>query len=254
METQRKSTACAVAAGLLLMAVACPPALAYRPFDGTDASVADDDEFELELGPLGRLREGGEHSWLGPTFVANWGLAHDRELVLEGKIKTLSGDLDPGVARTSLVDTALSLKQLHRRGSLQDGGTGWSIASECGILLPEIHGESRTGATCAGIISQRWDAGTVHVNAALSYNRQHTWRQFFGGIVEGPAAWTVRPVAELFTEHEAGGTRTHSALAGLIWRAHENLSLDVGMRSAKSGDEHVREIRAGLTWSMSFKK
>lgn len=249
-----KTPSKALALVLLLAVTACPSALAYRPFDGTDASVVDEGEFELELGPLGHLREGAQRSWIAPAVVANWGLGDDRELVLEGKAKALTGDRDPDAARTSLRDTALSLKQLHRRGSLQDSGTGWSVASECGILLPEIHRESRTGASCAGIASQRWAAGAVHLNAALVYDRQHQWGQVVGGIVEGPSAWTVRPVAEMFTERHAGGVRTRSALLGAIWQVRDNLALDVGVRSARGDDGHVQEIRAGLTWSMSFKR
>lgn len=46
---------------LLLAGVLCvPAAYAYRPFDGTDASVPDAGEFELELGPVQHLREGSE--------------------------------------------------------------------------------------------------------------------------------------------------------------------------------------------------
>lgn len=236
---------------LLSAATMAPPAFAYRPFDGTDASVADKDEFELEFGPLGHLREGGKRAWLGPAFVANWGLEHDRELVFEGKVKTLIGDREPGASRASLTDTALSLKQLHRRGSLQDEA-GVSIASECGILLPTVHDESGTGATCAGILSHRWEAVTVHVNGALAFGRQHKWTHFVGGIVEGPDKWAVRPVAEIFTERTVGGPVTNSALVGLIWKRRENLSFDLGYRRARMDGEPVNEFRAGLTWATSF--
>ena len=52
---------------LLALAVAWPiAALAYRPFDSTDAAVADRGELEMELGPhlcdlVGRGDELGEH-------------------------------------------------------------------------------------------------------------------------------------------------------------------------------------------------
>lgn len=236
---------------ILIGGFAASPALAYRPFDSTDASVADEGEFELELGPLGRLHEGSERSWIAPAVVANFGLAGDREVVLEGKLNRSDTAVD--TPRTSLGDMALSLKQVHRHGSLQDG-TGISIASECGILLPTIHGESGTGASCAGIVSQRWPMATVHLNAALSFNRQHNWTRFLGGIIEGPSAWTVRPVAEVFTEREIRGSRTNSVLIGLIWRARENLSFDVGVRSARRDDQRITEVRAGLTWATPFGK
>jgi hypothetical protein len=44
-----------VMAALLPVALAvlrCAPADAYRPFDGTDASVVDLDHIEVELGPV----------------------------------------------------------------------------------------------------------------------------------------------------------------------------------------------------------
>lgn len=234
----------------LLSLLSCP-ALAYRPFDGTDAAVVGGDEVELELG-ASHSREGSVRSVIAPAAVANFGISEDREIVLEGKLNTLL-DTEPGDHRTSLEDTGLFLKQVHRAGSLQDG-TGPSIASECGMLLPTIHGESGTGAKCAGIVSQRWSMATVHVNAALFLDRKHDWNRFLGAIVEGPDAWTVRPVMELFAERGANGSRANSALVGLIWRAQENLSFDLGVRRARSDGENVSEVRAGLTWAFAMGK
>jgi hypothetical protein len=39
---------------------------AYRPFDGTDAAVAETGEFEIELGPVEYLRDGAERALLAP--------------------------------------------------------------------------------------------------------------------------------------------------------------------------------------------
>lgn len=229
-----------------LLCLAAGPAAAYRPFDGTDAGVADEGEFELELGPAGYLREGSVRSVIGPAVVANFGISGEREIVIEGKLKTLR-DKGPDDHRTSLEDTALSLKQLHRAGSLQ-GGSGLSVASECGILLPTYHGESGMGATCAGIVSQRWQAAAVHLNGALVLDRKHEWHRVLGVIVEGPDAWPVRPVLEIFGDRDNGGGHTNSALLGLIWRARDNLAFDVGVRAARADGQHVSEVRAGLTW------
>jgi hypothetical protein len=225
---------------------------AFRPFDGTDASVAEPGEFELELGPLGRLREGPERAWIGPAVVANWGLGEGRELVLEGKARTLEGEGSEG-RRASLVDDALSLKQVHRRGSLQDA-SGISIASECGVLLPNVHGEPGTGATCAAIASHRLPAATVHVNAALSLTREHDTARFASVIVEGHDIAGLRPVMELAHEHENRGPTTRSALAGVIWRAREGLSFDAALRGGRAGGENMREIRLGLTWAFNLRQ
>ena len=145
------------------------------------------------------------------------------------------------------------VKTVLREGALQDA-SGPSVAAEYGLLLPEVHGQSGTGASLAGIVSQRWEGGTLHLNAALAYNRDHEPDGFLGAILEGPYAWTVRPVAEIFAEQASGSRRVSSGLVGAIWRARDDLTLDIGLRYAHAGDEPIREIRLGLTWTLSFKK
>ena len=228
-------------------------ALAYRPFDSTDASVADAGELEVELGPLGHLKEGSAKSLVMPSVVANYGLGGDREIVLEGKLLRARGDLEPGTARITMVDNAVSLKQVLRRGVLQDGA-GMSLAAECGILLPGIRADHGTGAGCALIASHRWSAATIHLNGAMAFDREHRWNRFAGLIIEGPFDWSVRPVAEVFAENEVNGTHTRSALVGLIWRTRETLSFDVGVRYARTDDMDVRQIRAGLTCTIAAPK
>lgn len=236
----------------LLVAALATPAFAYRPFDSTDADVAAPGEFELELGPLGGLREGQDKFRIAPAVVANLGLPWRSELVLEGE-RQVALDPAPGTPRSSIVDTGVFVKTVLREGALQ-GARGPSVAAEYGVLLPEVHGESGTGASVAGIVSQRWEAGTLHLNAALALNREHEPDLFLGAILEGPYAWTVRPVAEIFGEQASGGPRTGSALLGAIWRARDDLTLDVGLRYAHAGEEVVREVRLGLTWTFSFRR
>src|ERR1700722_6919106 len=64
--------AMASVAGLLLATPAT--ALAYRPFDGTDAAVAEKGEFELELGPVGYYQVGQERDLVLPALVLNYGI------------------------------------------------------------------------------------------------------------------------------------------------------------------------------------
>jgi hypothetical protein len=237
---------------LLVLAMLSAPAIAYRPFDSTDAGVAAPGEFELELGPIGWLREGDSNFRVAPGVVANFGLPWRSELVLEGQRQVL---LNPAAdePKTSLLDTGVFVKTVVREGSLQDA-RGPSVAMEYGVLLPEVHGQSGTGASLAGIVSRRWDAGTLHFNAQFAWNRAHEPDGFLGVILEGPYAWTVRPVAEVFGEQASGSPRTSSALVGAIWRASDDLTLDFGLRYAHAGDELIREVRVGLTWTFSFKK
>lgn len=229
-----------------------PAAHAYRPFEGTDAGVAEPGMFELELGPLGYVKAGKQKSVVAPAAVANYGIGDDTEIVLEGRVTHLLGDLN-GTHRTSLEGTALSLKHVLRHGSLQDGA-GVSVATECGVLLPEFQGTSRVGATCSGIVSQRWDAAAVHINTALTRTRDQTVTRFLGVIVEGPQAWPVRPVMEVFTEHENNGLKTNSAQVGFIWKYSEALAFDSGFRKARADGQNLTEVRLGLTWSVELHK
>ena len=231
----------------MLLILAAVPARAYRPFDSTDADVAKAKEAEIELGPVGRLREGEKRFVVGPAIVANFGLQGDRELVIQGQ-REVALNRDSGDAHTAVVDNGIFIKQVLRRGVLQDE-PGLSVATEYGFLLPSLHGEGGTGFSIAGIVSQRWAAATLHLNAAAAVNRQHEPDVFLGAILEGPYSWRVRPVAELFTEQARTGARTNSHLVGSIWRVQEGLSFDIGLRSGHAGSEAIREIRAGLTWT-----
>lgn len=219
---------------------------AYRPFDGTDAGVAETGSFELELEPVGYTRQ-GDKKWLtAPAVVANWGVEPDSEIVLEGAVN-LPRD-EPENYRAQLNDTKLSYKHVFVNGGLQ-GGTGVSVAGECGMFLPTIHGSDDPGGTCAAIASQKFAAATVHLNALLGHTRDRRWDHFLGVIVEGPEAMPVRPVAEVYADHDDVGSRTRSLLLGAIWKKSENLSFDCAVRRARTDGERVTELRLGLTWS-----
>ena len=237
------SAACILGA----LAIGSNCALAYRPFDSTDADVAKQGEFELELGPVGWLREGSKRFLVAPAVIGNLGLTHERELVIQGQ-REVALDPEPGEHRTAIVENGVFIKQVLREGVLQDA-RGPSVATEYGVLLPGWHGEKGTGASVAGIVSQRWEAGTVHLNAQFAWTREHEPDLFLGAILEGPYTWTVRPVAEVFGEQASESPRTLSGLVGAIWRVRDGLTLDVGARRAREGNETVRELRLGLTWT-----
>lgn len=107
-------------ASLRLLAVtlllACAqPAYAYRPFDSTDAAVAGPGEFELELGPLGRLREGSKKHRVAPAAIANYGFSDDRELVIEGQ-REVALYRGAGEPASSIVDDGIFIKQVKACG------------------------------------------------------------------------------------------------------------------------------------------
>jgi hypothetical protein len=228
------------------------PALAYRPFDSTDADVADAGELELELGPIGHLREGASKFRIAPAVIANFGLKNERELVLEGRASTPMGTASDN-SQTVFGDTALSLKQIHRRGTLQEE-QGVSIASECGVLLAEINGSPGTGAGCAGIVSHRARWATAHVNLGGFLDREHHWKSILGFILEGPYAWPVRPVMELVFDRNSSGAWSNGALVGMIWRVQDHLAFDMAVRAARTNAEPVYEWRAGFTWAFQVVK
>jgi hypothetical protein len=219
------------------------PARAYRPFDGTDAAVAAKGEMEIELQPAGRLRDESGTSLIAPATVINYGLSEDWEAVLEGQGQTPLSPMGP----TSLTAAGAFLKHVLVPGSLQNKD-GPGVATEFGVLLPDSTGTSGVGASLAGIISQRWDWGTIHLNAKTALTRDHHGDLFLGAILEGPSTWTVRPVAEIFYENEFGKEQTLSGLIGLIYRVRDNLSFDVAIRHALTNAHPVNEIRAGLTF------
>jgi hypothetical protein len=225
-------------------------ARAYRPFDGTDAAVAETGEMEIELGPVEYLREGSERTLFAPNVRINYGVMPGWEAVLEGII---AHGVTAGVPGTSLVANAASLKGVLREGVLQEK-PGPSIATEFGILLPGVNDEHGARASLAGIVSQRWRWGTMHLNAAAALTQEQHADLFIGAIVEGPHEWVVRPVAEIFHERDVGQVQTRSALVGAIWQVQDNIAVDFGVRGARVNEHTAGEIRAGVTFAFGVTK
>jgi hypothetical protein len=224
------------------------PAVAYRPFDGTDAAVAAPGEVEIELQPAGRLRDETGTSLIAPATVFNYGFSEGWEAVLEGLGQTPLSPSGP----INFTAAGAFLKHVLQPGSLQDK-TGPSIATEFGVLLPDSTGASGVGASLAGIVSQRWVWGTIHLNAETALTRDHHADLFLGAIIEGPSKWSVRPVAEFFVEKAFGQFNTASALVGLIWQVRDDLSFNVGLRHALTNGHPVNEVRAGVTFGFSLR-
>jgi hypothetical protein len=132
-------------------------ARAYRPFDGTDAAVAETGEIEIELGPVEYLRAEAQRMLFVPDVRVNYGFTPRWEASLEGDV---ARGLTAGIPRTSLVESEALLKSVLREGSLHDK-PGPSIATEFGVRLPGINDEHGTGAILTGIASQRWDWGSL---------------------------------------------------------------------------------------------
>jgi hypothetical protein len=122
---------------------------AYRPFDGTDAAVADVDEIEIELQAFGWQRDDQQKTLITPGVRFNYGFAERWEFVAEGQLGTPLSPSGP----SSFAANGVFLKYVIKPGVLQDQ-TGLSIATEFGPLLPEINGDRGVGFSWGGIVSQ----------------------------------------------------------------------------------------------------
>lgn len=233
---------------LLVVVTLAPRAGAYRPFDQTDADVAELHLIEQELGPLQFGRSGGRTGYV-PTFIFNYGAIFGWELVVEADGSgTVAGPRAPG--EVFQLESSVSFKGVVRRGSLQDG-TGVSIAVEPEVLLPATAGPSGFGFATGVIVSQRWPALAVHLNLVPAWSRAHNVAGRVGFIAEGPDEWTVRPVGEVYVEaeHTVPGV-TSSFLGGLIWRISSRVSTDAAVRAGTISGVGLVELRVGLTWDV----
>jgi hypothetical protein len=233
-----------VAASIIGICVAiwAAPAAAYRPFDGTDAAVADVGEVEIEFQPAGAFRAGSTKPLSEAIF--NYGFAERWELVLQGTAQVLPEGSGP-----ISVSNGAFLKYVLQPGVLQEK-PGVSIATEFGPLLPPAGG-SGVGFSLTGIVSQRWEWGTVHLNAAANLTPDQNGELFFDAIIEGPYKWKVRPVFEIYSDsviNVVNQTQTFSGLAGAIWQVNDKLSFDAAVRYAVVDGRPVQELRAGLTF------
>ena len=231
-----------------MLLVHSPRVLAYRPFDQTDAAVAEPSVVELEIGPA-QVQWTQGRTELVPTFIFNVGVFPGWELVVDTAASArAAGPSEPG--EVAQLEAGVAIKGVIRRGSLQDA-EGPSIAIEPELLLPATAGPSGFGFAAGVIVSQRWPALTVHLNLVPAWSRGHNLAGLAGVIVEGPDEWTVRPVGEAYVgaEHAVPGV-TSSFLGGLIWRISPRVSTDAAVRVGTVSGVGLVELRVGLTWDL----
>ena len=124
-------------------------------------------------------------------------------------------------------------------GILQDR-PGASIA----ILLSGINGEPGLGFSWAGIISQRWDWGTVDFNVETNLTCHQHGELFLDAMVEGPFKGLIRRVAEVFYDNDFGAAQEISGLIGAIWQVRDTLSFGPRIaRCAVNGRPRERAAR-----------
>ena len=230
---------------LLASAVAWPgAALAYRPFDSTDAAVADEGKWEVELGPLNWRHSDDGSQWIAPALILNYGFAQNWEAVVEGRNAIFAK------GGGQLSDVAASLKTVIREGTFQDK-EGVSLGSEFSLLLPGIRADDGAGLEWTLLASHRQDWGAWHINIGPMLTRDGHGGMVAGGILEGPQDWVVRPVAEIRYEKAFGGEEMIAGLVGVIIPVREGLALDIGLRHAREGGRPDEQIRAGVTFDLN---
>src|SRR5215475_8334236 len=236
-----------LSAALTILSVT--PAFAYRPFDSTDAAVADRGAIEFECGPIGLMVDAGDRSLIVPAAILNVGLANEWEVVAESKNFVRVGAVQPQSAR--LLDSAISVKKLLRAGSLQDR-SGLSIAFEGSLLLPTGGSGTQAGLAMTGIVSRRFSKATAHFNGAAILETDGRWSPALGAILEGPERWPVRPVSEFTIDGVTN--RTIGTLVGAIWQLDDHLAVDSGWRISNASGAREHEFRAGFTWEFATRR
>jgi hypothetical protein len=237
------ATVCALAC------ITVRPASAYRPFDGTDAHVAEAHLFELEASPVSYARMGSERSLIAPQVTLNYGTGSGFEFVLDGESVMLMQP-DPEGVSPRLNEAAFSLKKVLRPGVLQEK-KGPSIATEGSVLFPS-RGQSHAGFGASLIVSQPLSSTRtmLHFNAELARTQEQQTERFVSVILDGPETWPVRPVGELSWAREGDETRVRGLLAGIVWQTRQGLAMDAAVKTLDGGEEHGLELRAGFTWHM----
>src|SRR5690242_11467212 len=109
-----------VAASTLVMLVGGGEAHASRPFDGTDADVAEVGTFEPAIGPAYVSARRGRQALALPALVLDQGLFRDWELVVDARNMPRVGQRRPGEPRDHVTDTDVFRQTVLREGSLRE--------------------------------------------------------------------------------------------------------------------------------------
>jgi hypothetical protein len=221
-------------------------AYAYRPFDGTDAEVAEWGELELEWDTFLTFANSGIPELTTPVLTINVGVYRRLELVLETN-NELYRPLG-GKVTDRLSETHLFLKGVVREGFAQ-GKTGPSIAIEAGPWLPNPNGliGDGIGGSVAAIGSVQFAQMIAHFNVLGAFDLEKHAELFGSIILEGPRSHPVRPISEILAEHTFGGSTTYSALVGGIWAANKDLDVDFAVRALSTDSIPMAQVRVGFT-------
>ncbi len=140
-----------------LAALRARDALAYRPFGGIDAAVAEPGLFEIELSPARYQQIGPNGALFAPDMVFDYGLAERREPVLQD---SLTRSLQADASGVALTGNGLFLKGVLREDSRRHGGRprlaalAWTLRPVAEVLYERDFGGIETGPALIGAIWQ----------------------------------------------------------------------------------------------------
>lgn len=199
---------------------------------------------EIEFGPVTYIDTPDGSVVEAPALTINAGLSERWELVIDATRATERFS----APQITTVESAALLKGVLREGSLQDA-SGWSVATEFGVLLPTHNADDDYGATAALIGSMQGRRATLHLNAAVARNRDGENEIFGGVILEGVVDGPLRPVTEVtFEAVDGDDSHAFAGLVGAIWERRDTLSFDIALRAVRAASAWSYEGRIGLTW------
>lgn len=224
----------------------CSDAFGYRPFVSTDAAVAGQGEWEVELGVLGFSHDEGTHEITSPSLKLNYGLLTNLEVVGEFDVQIYRQGAERNL---ELKDPSIFFKGVLREGVLQNR-PGPSFAIEAGVLLPStVKGEGSAGLGGIGILSWEFARTAYHLNLGVELDREEgDANGIWGVIFEYPFAAKLRLVGEINGVFRQIGPPDSSGLLGLIWETGR-FDLDFGIRKGFTKSAKDWELTTGMTFS-----
>ncbi len=219
---------------------------AYRPFISTDASVAEPNKLQLELGFF-QFTHDKENTLDIPSLKFSYGVIKDWQFAAEADVQVYrqnhGGDFE-------LIQPQLSVTKILRDGILQNK-QGPSLAAEFDIDLPSTAkdgGEAGLGGI--GIMSCEISDFLFHLNAGITATRpDFKPASIWGIIAEYPVNDKFRAVGELNgTGANANNDPAQTfGLIGFIWSI-KKADYDFGFRKGLSDAAPDWELTAGVTF------
>ncbi|MBI4348135.1 MAG: transporter [Elusimicrobia bacterium] len=239
---------------LLVLLLAPPQALAYRPLQTEDAYVAEHRRFELETswehfrGPDGAR----DHALV---FVTNYGVLRRLELSLETPVvfrRPAAGPTGSGFGDVTAAVKALALEERDARPSVLFRG----FAKLSNGDAPSGLGAGYTGYGLAAVASKKLGSRALHAAAGYGLFRPTADDRVAGGHFWGLAFeqelvrrwWAVTEITGARNVAQDGHPDPVSGFLGLIWGLSEKVHLDTGLRRGVSRSAPDWQVPVGATF------